>query len=103
MIKVYVMYPNEEGKPFDMDYYLGTHIPLVQARLGAALKSVGVEAGVAGVSPEGDPAYVTVGWLVFDSLDAFQSAFRPHADEILGDIPNFTMIQPVIQIFEVKV
>ena len=26
----------------------------------------------------------------------------PHAKEIMGDIPNFTKIQPTIQISEVK-
>ena len=29
MIKVSVFYPNEEGKKFDMDYYLNSHIPMV--------------------------------------------------------------------------
>jgi hypothetical protein len=29
MIKVSVFYANEEGKKFDMDYYLNSHIPLV--------------------------------------------------------------------------
>jgi uncharacterized protein (TIGR02118 family) len=40
--------------------------------------------------------------LVFDSVDAFQSAFAPHADSIMGDIPNYTDIQPLIQVNEVK-
>ena len=30
MIKVSVMYPNGEGKHFDMEYYVNTHIPLVE-------------------------------------------------------------------------
>ena len=38
MIKVSVLYPNDAGSKFDMNYYLGKHIPLVQARLGAALR-----------------------------------------------------------------
>jgi uncharacterized protein (TIGR02118 family) len=40
--------------------------------------------------------------LVFDSVDAFQKAFGPHADAIMGDIPNYTNIQPIIQLNEVK-
>jgi len=35
-------------------------------------------------------------------VDAFQKAFGPHADAIMGDIPNYTDIQPVIQLNEVK-
>jgi uncharacterized protein (TIGR02118 family) len=40
--------------------------------------------------------------LAFDSMDAFQAAFIPHAAEIQGDIPKYTSIVPVIQISEVK-
>jgi uncharacterized protein (TIGR02118 family) len=38
----------------------------------------------------------------FDSTDAFQTAFAPHAQAILADIPNYTNTQPTIQISEVK-
>jgi len=37
-----------------------------------------------------------------ESVEAFQAAFAPHAAEILGDIPNYTSIQPIIQFSEVK-
>lgn len=40
--------------------------------------------------------------LCFDSVDAFQSAFAPHAQTIMGDIPNYADIEPIIQINEVK-
>ncbi len=30
MVKVSVLYPNEEGKSFDMAYYRNKHFPLVQ-------------------------------------------------------------------------
>lgn len=39
----------------------------------------------------------------FPSIEAFQAAFAPHAKEIMGDIPNYTNVQPVIQINEVVV
>jgi uncharacterized protein (TIGR02118 family) len=41
--------------------------------------------------------------LYFDSIEAFQNAFGPHAQAIMGDIPNYTDIQPTIQISEVKI
>ena len=44
-----------------------------------------------------------LGHLYFDSVDAFQAAFGPHADAIIGDIPNYTNVQPIIQINEVKI
>jgi hypothetical protein len=39
MIKFSVFYPNEEGKKFDMDYYLNSHIPMIQEKLGDVLKA----------------------------------------------------------------
>jgi uncharacterized protein (TIGR02118 family) len=38
-----------------------------------------------------------------DSVDAFQHGFAPHAQEIMGDIPNYTDVSPVLQISEVVV
>ena len=55
MIKVSVFYANEEGKKFDMDYYLNSHIPMVQEKLGDAIKGGAVEQGFSGVEP-GSPA-----------------------------------------------
>jgi len=38
----------------------------------------------------------------FDSADAFYSAFTPHADELAGDIKNYTNVEPVIPMSDVK-
>jgi hypothetical protein len=37
------------------------------------------------------------------SLEAYQSSFAPHAQEIRGDIRNFTDRTPVTQISEVVI
>ncbi len=103
MIKVSVLYPNEEGKKFDMDYYCNSHIPMVQEKLGSALKGGAVEQGLGGMEPGSPATYVAMGHLLFDSVEAFQSAFGPHAETIMADVPNFTDIQPVFQISEVKI
>lgn len=102
MIKLSVFYPNEEGKKFDMDYYLTKHAGLVREQLGDALKGVAVEQGLGGATPGSPAIYIAMGHLYFDSLEAFQSAFGPSAGSIMGDIPNFTDIQPTAQISEVK-
>ena len=102
MIKVSVLYPNEDGKKFDMDYYCNSHIPMVQEKLGAALKGGAVEQGLSGAEPGSPAAYVAMGHLYFESVEAFQNAFGPHAEEIMADIPNYTDIQPTLQISEVK-
>lgn len=103
MIKVSVLYPNEAGKSFDLDYYCAKHIPMVQEKLGATCKQIAVEAGLGGGSPGSPAAFVAMGHMYFDSVEAFQQAFGPHSAEIMGDIPNYTSIQPTVQISEVKI
>ena len=102
LIKVSVLYPNTAGCRFDMNYYLNRHMPMVQQKLGSACKRMAVEEGVAGGAPGAPATYIAMGHLYFDSTDAFETAFAPHAQAIMGDIPNYTNIQPTIQISEVK-
>ena len=102
MIKVSVLYPHSEGKGFDMKYYCDKHMPMVMKKLGSACKSIAVEQGIAGGAPGAPPTYVAMGHIYCESVEAFQAAFGPHAAEIMADIPNYTPIQPVIQISEVK-
>jgi uncharacterized protein (TIGR02118 family) len=103
MIKVSVMYPNTPGARFDHGYYRDKHMPLVKARMGAACLFYTVDKGLAGGAP-GDPAtYVGMCHIYCDSVESFQAGFGPHAKEILGDIPNYTDLAPVLQISEVVV
>jgi uncharacterized protein (TIGR02118 family) len=102
MIKVSVMYPHGADAKFDMDYYCKSHMPMVGQKLGAACKSMAVEQGLGGGAKGTPPTYVALGHLYFDSVDAFQAAFAPHAKAILADIPNYTNVQPIIQVSEVK-
>ena len=102
MIKVSVMYPNAEGSRFDMAYYLERHIPMVRQKLGPAVKGVAVEEGLGGAEPGSRPPYLAMGHLLFESVEAFENSLGPHAQGILGDIPNYTNTQPTIQISDVK-
>jgi len=103
MIKVSVMYPNNAGARFDHDYYRDKHMPLVKARMGGACKYYTVDKGLAGGAPGAPATYVGMCHIFCDSVEAFQAGFGPHADEILGDIKNYTDLTPVIQISEVVV
>ncbi len=102
MIKVSVLYPKKDGGRFDMDYYLATHMPLVRQRLGATLKGMSVEQGLAGGAPGSPAPFAAMGHLLFDTIGAFQSAMAAHGAEFMADIPNFTNIEPTIQVGEVK-
>ena len=98
VIKVGFMYPNSDGSTFDMSYYLATHMPLVLNRLGSAVKGSGVEGAVAGTSAP----YSAIGYLLFESVEAFETSFGRHAEEIKGDIKNYTNTTPAVQISELK-
>ena len=103
MIKVSVMYPNTPGARFDHEYYRAKHMPLVKARLGDACKFHTVDKGLAGGAPAAPPASVGMCHIYADSVEAFQKGFAPHAKEIMADIPNYTDLNPVMQISEVVV
>ena len=103
MIKVSVFYTNNEGSKFDMNYYCNSHIPMVRQKLGAACKGAAVEQGITGATPGSRPGFIAMGHIYFDSVEAFQTAFGPHTEAIMADIPNYTDIQPTLQISEVKI
>ena len=103
MIRVSVLYPQTDGARFDWDYYLASHVPLVREKLGKACKGIAVEKGLAGGAPGAPPSFVALCHLSFESVEAFQAAFAPHATTLMGDIPNYTSTQPTIQISEVAV
>ena len=101
MIKVTVVYPNSAGAKFDMQYYTSKHLPTLQRKCGAACKSIAAEQGLSGGQPGSKPPYIALCHLTFDSVEAFQKAFSPHAAEVMADIPNYTNVQPIIQISEI--
>lgn len=103
MIKVSVLYPNTEGKKFDVDYYTTKHVQLVMEQLGDSLKGATIESGLAGGAPGSAAPYLIMANMYFDSMESFQQSFGPNADKIMGDLPNFTDIEPAIQISEVLV
>jgi uncharacterized protein (TIGR02118 family) len=102
MIRVTVLYPNDEGTTFDHEYYLDTHMPMVADRCGDALHQWTVDKGVAGGEPGAPSPHHALCQLTFDSVDSYESSFGPHADEIMGDIPNYTDAPVVVQISEVR-
>src|SRR5258708_17323090 len=100
MIEVTVAYPAGQGRTFNMDYYLKTHIPLFQKRMGAAMKTLRVSHGIGASTPRSPAAFVAMVHPTFDSARLFATAFAPHAPELQRDAPNYTHILPVVQITE---
>ena len=84
-----------------MVYCCNKHIPMIKEKLSAACKQMDIDQGLAGAQPGTKPAFVAMAHQLFDSVDAFQKAFGPHAATIMGVVPNYTDIQPIIQISNV--
>ena len=102
MIKVSAFYPTTPGKRFDMGYFVDTHVPLAQKLMGAALKQITVDEGLSGGDPGSQPPFVAVVHMLFDSAESFQQVFGAHAAAIMGDVPNYTDIAPVLQINAIR-
>jgi uncharacterized protein (TIGR02118 family) len=99
MATVSVLYPKASGTRFDYDYYENTHLPLVGKRWANA-GLVSGEALLGRSAADGsDAPYFAIGILHFESPAALTAAMTgEHAQEVIGDIANFTDVQPVIQI-----
>lgn len=96
-IKVVVLYPNDEGSTFDLDYYLKKHMPTVDENW----KQYGLQSweiikfarGPDGASPK----FQIGATLTFESKEHFGKAMASEeAKIVLGDIPNFTTTQPTL-------
>src|SRR5664279_2802867 len=102
MIKLSIFYPNIEGKKFDKDYYLNTHMPLTIKLQGDAVRKVQVDFGVSGL-PGTKPTYLAICHFIYDSFEAFETAFMRHSKTLTEDIANYTDIETIIQFSEVKI
>ncbi|MDQ3470644.1 MAG: EthD family reductase [Actinomycetota bacterium] len=91
MVTVTVMYPRTDDVTFDMDYYKGRHFDLLRERLGDNLQRDEIHEVV-------DGPYVAYCQMYFDSMEGFGGPMAEHGAEIMGDVPNYTNVQPVMLI-----
>lgn len=105
MTKISILYPNNKGVRFDLRYYIDKHMPMSIELLSAhpGFRGVSVEHGLGGAVPGADAAFIAMCHFMFDSAENFMAAFMPHAAALQGDMPNYTDIEPVIQVNEVLI
>ena len=93
MVRLSVFYPTTEGATFDHDYYRDSHVPLCVETWG--LDGAEIDRGVNG-------PYVAAVHFRFESLDALNAAMGSSGTAaVLGDVANYTTIQPVLQTSEI--
>jgi uncharacterized protein (TIGR02118 family) len=103
MVKISILYPNQPGSRFDVEYYLNTHMPMSSKLLGSAIKSVSVEIGRNGVTPNEPPPFAAICGFTCETMEDFTAAFTPVAADLQGDIPNYTDVTPVIQVSDIRI
>jgi len=105
MFNISSIYRIKDGYEFNFNYYLNKHMPRSIELLSRAkgFKGVSVERGIDIDEPKIESSYVAMCHYYFESLEDFMAAFGPHAEELQGDIANYTNIEPTIQISEVKI
>ena len=102
LFKVEVLYPNGEGKTFDMDYYEKTHMPMVAGFLGKNLSLYEINRGIAGRTPNDKVPFVAIGYFYVKDVAEYNKAIAQNRDAIVSDFKNYTNIQPIVQISEIK-
>lgn len=88
-----ILYPRTDDSTFDMDYYTSSHMPMFAEVLGEACKGWGAATVPAG-------KYAAIGWATVTTADAFNAAMAEHGAKVMGDIPNYTNVQPELLVGE---
>lgn len=93
MARLFVSYPAGEAARFDRDYYVVTHLPLVEKEWGPT----GLQTAQAFFPVQPDAADVAVAILTFVDDEAVAACLAsPAAAAVMGDVSNFTDIAPQI-------
>ncbi len=101
MIRVSVCYPNQPGAKFDWDYYMSKHIAAVVKQLTPLGMVRGeVDKGVGSAMPGAAAPFVAMAHMYFNNMQDLQKCMA-NAAGMMADVPNFTNIQPQVQISEI--
>ena len=99
-LSLQVIYPIRDNTHFDMDYYLGTHMPMVNEHMGKHIDQVLVTKGLGGGAPGTPPQNYAVATMTFADKDALDAALAA-AQPVVADIANFTDTEPQMMVGEV--
>jgi uncharacterized protein (TIGR02118 family) len=102
MIRLQAFYPNTKDGFLDHDYYVNKHAPFAKELLGP-LGMINMEVSKGTETMDGgEPPYTCVVTVTFESREAMDEGFSgERKDKLLADIPNFTDVEPIIQVGEV--
>ena len=93
MLVITILYPRTDDSTFDMDYYTSSHMPLLADVLGDACQGWGAASISSG-------KYAAMGWAMVTDKAAFDAAMGARGAEVMGDVPNYTNVQPELLVGE---
>jgi len=102
MFKITIFYPNGDDKTFDMDYYEKKHMPMVAGFIGKNLKFYEIDKGISGRTSADKVPFLAIGYFYITDVAEYNKAIAQNRDAVVSDFKNYTNIQPVVQISEVK-
>lgn len=102
LFKVTILYPNGDDKTFDMDYYEKKHMPMVAGFIGKNLKFYEIDKGISGRTASDKAPFAAIGYFFIHDVAEYNKAIAQNRDAIVNDFKNYTNIQPVIQISEIR-
>jgi uncharacterized protein (TIGR02118 family) len=71
---------------------------MMRRLIGEALKGFSIDRAVTG--PDLPAPYAVIANLLFESVETMRAALAEHGAALTSDIPNYTNVQPVIQVSE---
>ena len=96
MVRLAIVYPDGEGKRFDLKYYIERHMAGARQMLAQyGLTRVEVD------RPLAPGPIACIGYFYFESLDGLQRGMDAHGGELIADVPNYTDITPQLYTGEV--
>ncbi|KAL1631728.1 hypothetical protein SLS56_004402 [Neofusicoccum ribis] len=100
-VAVTVLYPNVSDATFNLEYYLSTHMPLVEKEFGPhGLKGWKVARILGTATGEAAP-YSIQCTLEYNAKEEFEASVKNAAGPVLGDVSNFSNKEPVFLVGEV--
>jgi uncharacterized protein (TIGR02118 family) len=86
-----VAYPSTPGARFELDYYINTHMPLVQNKW----TTYGLINWTVSKYDQKDAPYMIMAVINFKDQAGYNEA-QKERQELYADIPNFTVLKPTL-------
>ena len=61
-----------------------------------------IDKGIAGRTPDDKPPFLAIGYFYITDVAEYGKAIAQNIDAIINDFKNYTNVQPVVQINEIK-